>query len=253
MQSPIQMLWVDGPLSNLEQLSIASCIANGHPVHLYTYGKVSNIVAGTIVMDARQVLSDDQRFTVDAGIGYGSLAPFSNRFRYKLLFERGGIWCDTDVVLLKPLSFAAEMECFFATEYDAPEQGSDKLTVKATNCAMQIPPGNDLMRDCYDAAMTTNTEWGATGIKVLREQLGRHKLDQYLLRPNVICPVPHWDIAKVLAGLFTLPAESHAIHFYNEILRRNFFDKNGTYDPHCIYERLKTYYLGKTNSSNSCV
>ena len=249
---PIQMLWIDGPLSNLERLAIASCIRNGHPVHLYTYGSPGNAPAGTTILDAGEILAYDPDSSVRGSSGYGSLAPFSNRFRYKLLFERGGIWCDTDVVLLKPLTFAAEMEHFFATEFDVEQAGSDKLAIRASSCAMRVPAGSELMKECYEEAMAINPNhagWGATGIQVLRKQLERRQLGESLLHPNVICPVPFWDIAKLLTGLHTLPAESHAIHFYNEMLRRNFFDKNGTYEPHCVYERLKAYYLGQAGTA----
>jgi len=41
-----------------------------------------------------------------------------------------------------------------------------------------------------------------------------------------------------------LPANAHAVHFYNEIWRRNFLDKNADYDPLSLFERLKAHYLG---------
>lgn len=242
----IQMLWVGGPLSTLERLSITSCLANGHPVHLYTYAPLENVPAGTQLMDANEIMPCDPVMGARSGVGFGSMAPFSNRFRYKLLLERGGIWCDTDIVLVKPLTFANDLECFVATELDVPNPGEDRPNVKATNCAMQVPAGSALMRDCYAASIAVSPEkakWGATGVLALREQLERNPTGHTLLHPHIFCPVPYWDVVKLLTGIHTLPAESYGIHFYNEMLRRNFFDKNGTYEPHCIYERLKRFHL----------
>ena len=39
----------------------------------------------------------------------GSLAAFSNLFRYKLLLERGGWWVDTDVICLRPFRVRDEL------------------------------------------------------------------------------------------------------------------------------------------------
>ena len=41
----IQMLWVSGPLSTLERLSIVSHLQNGHPVRLFSYEPIPNLPA----------------------------------------------------------------------------------------------------------------------------------------------------------------------------------------------------------------
>src|SRR3982751_587646 len=105
---PIQMLWIGPRLSAMERLSIASFLAHGHPVRLYTYGDVDAIPAGVDHRDGREVLPAASVFTYADGFGKGSYAGFANMFRYKLLLDHGGIWCDTDVVCLKPFDFAAQ-------------------------------------------------------------------------------------------------------------------------------------------------
>lgn len=243
---PIQMLWLGGPLSTLERLSISSFLKNGHAVHLYGYGDIDDAPAGTTLCDAGSIIAQAEMRAIVAGERYGSWAPFSNIFRYKLLHERGGIWCDTDVVCVKPLDFAAGTDYFFATEFAHSPQGGQQRAI-ATTCAMRTPPGCALMKECFDAACAVDLRsagWGASGVIMLREKLPRYQLEHTLLQPNAFCPVSSWGFTALLSGLHTLPFDTCAIHFYNEMWRRNFFDKDARYEPFSVYERLKAHYLG---------
>ena len=88
----VQGLWVGDRLSTMEQLSIRSFLAHGHEYHLYVYGSVDNVPAGTRVMDARDIHPEPWDFQ--------SCAIFADYFRYKLLLDRGGWWADLDAVCL---------------------------------------------------------------------------------------------------------------------------------------------------------
>src|SRR4051812_10885773 len=90
----INGLWI-GQLSPLEQLCIRSFIVQGHPYHLYTYDALDNVPAGVTLQDAGQILPKSLIFRNQLGKGKGSVAAFSDLFRYKLLLERGGWWVDT--------------------------------------------------------------------------------------------------------------------------------------------------------------
>jgi hypothetical protein len=247
----VQMLWVEGPLSQLERLSIASFLAHGYAVHLYTYGIDGEVPRGTTLMDAGEIVAPSERFSLSQADGFGSVAPFSNRFRYKLLYERGGIWCDSDIVLLKPLGFLSGQDYWFASEYWIEDGEKKRMTAKVASCFLKAPRGSEAMRECYERALATDVgsaEWGATGAKLVADVVSRRRLGDSVLEPNVICPVACWDFTKLLSGMHTLPSDAYAIHFYNEMLRRNFFDKDAAYEPLCIYERLKAHYLKRTGS-----
>lgn len=96
----IGMLWVDGPLSFLEQLCIKSYIDRGQHVRLYTYGDVTNIPDGVEQRDAREILPDED-FVVHARTN--SPAPHSDKFRYRMLAQETDlIWADTDAYCLRP-------------------------------------------------------------------------------------------------------------------------------------------------------
>jgi hypothetical protein len=110
------MLWIGRSLSNLERLAMASFLANGHPVHLYAYSHIDRVPHGVTRLDANEILPESSVFTYADGFGKGSPSAFSNRFRYKLLLERGGIYADADIVCLQPLAFAQSMPYVIASD-----------------------------------------------------------------------------------------------------------------------------------------
>ncbi len=99
----IQMFWHGPPLSRVERLSLASFVRNGHPVHLYAYDEIAGVPSGVTLRDAAEILP---RTAIFRHRRTQSLAPFADWFRYRLLFERGGIWADTDMVCLQAFEYA---------------------------------------------------------------------------------------------------------------------------------------------------
>ncbi len=79
MPELIQMLWIGPRLSAMERLSIASFLAIGHAVRLYSYGDVEGIPPGVEHHDAREVLPAGSVFTYAEGFGKGSYAPPNSR------------------------------------------------------------------------------------------------------------------------------------------------------------------------------
>ena len=59
------------------------------------------------LQDAAQILPRSHIFHNQRGKGKGSLAGFSDLFRYKLLLDRGGWWVDADIFCLRPFVFEA--------------------------------------------------------------------------------------------------------------------------------------------------
>jgi hypothetical protein len=96
-----------------------------------------------------------------------SLAPFADWFRYRLLFERGGIWADTDVVCLKPFDYAQPR--VFAWQDD------DHIN----NAVIGLPAGDPLASWMAEACEHPN-RWLAYddfGVRL-------HKLQRRLLQGN---------------------------------------------------------------------
>lgn len=110
----IVMLWVEGPLSYMEQLCAVSFRDAGHPVTLYHYGPVENVPDGIALADANDILRPESVITHRRT---GSPAPLADKFRYHLLKQRAGvIWADTDAYCVRPFETATGY--FFGWESD---------------------------------------------------------------------------------------------------------------------------------------
>ena len=109
---PIQALWVGNSLSPIEQLSIKSFLALGHPYHLYTYEDIANVPEGTTIKDANKIISFSKFFLCP----HRKYTPFSDWFRWELLNKQGGYWMDTDMIALKPVIFDEEFIISFQNQ-----------------------------------------------------------------------------------------------------------------------------------------
>ncbi|MDP1611098.1 MAG: glycosyltransferase [Sulfuritalea sp.] len=249
----IQMLWVRGALSKLEQLSIVSHLQNGHPVRLFSYAAIPNLPKGTVWEDARAILPESEVFTNPSAVSHGNLSTFSNFFRYHLLLQRGGIWSDCDSVCLKPLAFAADMDYFFATERQ-PEQADGQSPIQVQTGVFKAPAGSAVVARALEIAQATDlmaAPWASTGPRAMHQSVAELDLGRFVLAPEVFCPIGWWQVPALISGLTMLPANAFAVHFYNEIWRRNFFDKNADYDALSLFERLKARYLGREEDTHA--
>ena len=94
---PVQSLWIGPRLSTMERLAVSSFLANGHDFLLYVYDEPEGVPAGATILDASRILPASRIFRYKES---GSLAGFSNFFRYRMLLETGGWWVDMDTVCL---------------------------------------------------------------------------------------------------------------------------------------------------------
>ena len=240
MNEIIQSLWIGDTLSTMEQLSMNSFIKNGHEYHLYTYDTVRNIPDGVIVKDGNDILPKDSIFTYKHGDGKGSVSAFSNVFRYKLLYDKGGYWVDTDVVCLKKWDFGKEY--VFASEKD-----SDRI--KITSCVIKTPKQNQFAKYCYERCSEidlNNVIWGQIGPTLVGEGVSHLGLDRYVVDTSVFCPIKWFEANKSLDPSYNsdlLMKKNYAIHMWHEVWRRNGADKDAQFHPDCLYEKLKKEYL----------
>lgn len=232
----IQGLWIGTELSLMEQLSIASFLANGHDYHLYVYDDLKQIPGGTTVKDANEILPSAKIFRYT---GRPSYAGFSNFFRYKLLLERGGWWADTDTVCLKRLDFSEEFVL------------SSEISkgIEVVNCGViKSPAGSDAMKYAWSVCQAKDPKklvWGETGPRLMAETVSKFSLEQFKQPHRVFCPLGFFDWKKILEPDFdeSLIAGSYAVHLWNEKWREAAQDKNARYPQASLYEQLKRRYL----------
>lgn len=254
MQTPlatVSMLWIEGRLSTLETLSIRSFLQCGHPVDLYTYDPGLIAPQGVRLCDANLIVPGDQRFRSATAVGKGSWGPFSDLFRFSLLQQRGGIWCDTDIICLKPLDFVAQ-GTYFASEHVLTQGPNGAATHPApTTCFIAAPLGEPLIAECLrrTAAIGRHqANWADSGPGVVQAVIGEAQRLDCVLQPDIFCSVPHWDVQRLIHGFHTINPVAYGLHLWNEVWRWNFLDKDMTYEPLSILERLKRHYLTDRNA-----
>jgi len=229
----VQSLWIGTRLSVMEQLAIRSFLDHGHPFHLYTYGDVENVPAGTVVRPGTEILPEQEIFCYQSGYGKGSFSAFSNCFRYKLLLERGGWWADMDAVCLRPLDFPDE----HVTGYEREPLGEWHVAAGL----VKAPAGSPLIEYCWEHARTAdpaNLRWGQIGPRLVAEAVAAVDAPVRILDPPAFYPINHWQTWRLIRGR-KLPKNSYSIHLWNSQWRREGFSPDAVYDPRSIYEQLK--------------
>ena len=238
----IHSLWIGEYLSIMERLSIVSHLKVGHEYHLWTYAPLE-VPEGVILEDGNEILPEPDIFCYSGPSeeGGGSVSAFSNWFRYKLLLERGGWWCDTDVVALKPFNF--NQEYVIASERPRPWREDEP---SATTCVIKSPAGSKLMQYCWESCQSIGKDvsWGVVGPKLLTESVSENHLSDAVVPSWVFCPLDWWQYEEVF--LDTPVGKSYAVHLWNEMWRRDGIDKDATFDDICLYERLKNAIFSNT-------
>jgi hypothetical protein len=82
------------------QACLRSWVDYGHSIDVYTYDPALQLPPGVGRKDAGEILPSSAVYTYRTGMGRGSVAAFSNEFRYRLCQARSVIWVDTDVLCL---------------------------------------------------------------------------------------------------------------------------------------------------------
>jgi len=256
------MFWHGAPLSRMERLSMVSFLTHGHPLDLYVYEEPGAVPAGVRLRDAQQLLS---RSLIFHDRHTGSLAPFADWFRYRLLLERGGLWADADVVCLRPLTCSGPLVFGWA---------DDKLVnnavlgmrsghpLAAWMCAVCESPNRalpydgpamrlrKLKRRLLSGDRRGQVGWGEFGPKGLtRAAAHLGYLDQ--ARPErdfypVRCPAWHTLFEDTERSRSVSLEGSYCVHLWNEMTRRQpGFARDGRFPSASPFERLCRRYLGE--------
>jgi hypothetical protein len=255
----IQMFWHGPPLSRIERLSLASFVRNGHPVHLYVYEEPVGVPPGVRIIDAAEILPRTALFRHRRT---QSFALFADWFRYRLLFERGGIWADTDMVCLRsldypsPVVFAWQDETYLNNAVLGLPAGDPLAEWLATCCEHpnRFVPYDSLqirlkkLKRRLRGNRREDVRWGENGPYGLTSA-ARHL--GYTDRA-----LPRWHFYPIRLEdhrvLFESPAESgvtwsdsRAVHLWNQVIEDGgVLDKNARFPADSPFEQLWTRYIG---------
>jgi hypothetical protein len=205
-------LWIGNVLSRLELLTMSSFLAHGHEFHLWTYSElVTPIPSAVIIRNADEILPRQmvyRRMKIDeeTGVGRGSFAGFSDIFRYKLLYEKGGYWADMDITCLKPLDFS---EPYVFRPHRVGVVGN----------LMKCPAKSTLMRLTFERAQRDIDCGWHFGNRALSDTVTELGLNHYI-RPD-ICNADMWFdcIQSLVEEDRPIPPGLYVIHWMNEFWR----------------------------------
>ncbi len=256
-----QFLWVGPGLSPLESLCLRSFLDVGYEVHLYAYTPLDAVPDGVVVMDAGEIIPENDQFFGPHTCN-GKYANFSDRFRYYLLFNKGGWWFDTDHVALKLLPEPTDL--LIASQWEG-ERGE-----YATPGALWCKTGDSRMEWLKNRCDEILGKGGEREYIALGPKLVNELVETFSLQANVapwweFNSYPYWyvrrlayltngewliDKARFLVHLVRQASNRHyraayvrrksrTIHLANEIWRAEGIDKSLMYHSRCIYGKLQ--------------
>lgn len=165
---------------------------------IYTYGELKPGLGMDIsdvkVLDANTIMERDKWFSVDYGPLHG-FAFFANMFRYQLLYQHGGWWIDTDIILLADPS----RDILDTTRIAyAHERTSSKGLRRMNNAYLySAEPGHEFFKDAIESTQKVFDElergadvpqWGTVGpllITKLHDKYKHHKDVQELSKNTI--------------------------------------------------------------------
>lgn len=252
MSQIIQSLWIGGSLSKMEKLCLKSFADNNHIVHLYTYGKVSNVPSNVQIKDGNTIVPEEEIFTYKNG----SHSAFSNYFRFNLLYKKGGYWVDADLLCTKPFKLDAEIVI-------AGEPDRSYKNTHPTSFMLKFPAGSEIAKEGVRVQkehkkliLDGKMEWGS-GPATIKHLVEKFDLSKYVLPWNHTCTcfyehfttlttpeTKQWNphiCGNAIDNVNDLPQENICIHLWNERWRRmsRQFSKNKTYHKDSLYEYFK--------------
>lgn len=211
-----QSFWFGDQISPYQKLAMKSFVDHRHDYALYTY-QPFDVPAGVELRDANEILPESRVFFYGerAGAGRGSVAAFSNLFRYQMLYRLGGWWVDADVICLSDT--VPSDPIFFGWEYEH----------LIGNAILKFPAQHAFTKELHDLAENAGSdfEWGAVGPQLItRLAMERGLLD--LVTPQPIAyPVQSMDALQLLmpdrrSEVSERISGKPFLHLWNEILRR---------------------------------
>lgn len=239
---PISTFW-HGPMSDMEILCLKSWSGHGHPVHLYSYQDLSGLPIGVEVMDARDIVPEDEFFVYDGPTPKTAtktafeMMPFADLFRFRLLRMNGGLWLDLDIILIKPIPAELFDLEFFCSSERTLQAGAYKSTalykpnIGAIYCR---EPESDLMIELTNDRRPPKDAW--QGMKRFQRWLCRLDMTKGVIPPSVFCDMNWWDVKSIrvtvsdteilppkwgCAGTpIRWPAEAVGVHLWRGLLRK---------------------------------
>lgn len=225
----IFMFW-KGPVSVYEQACMRSFVLQGFELLVFTYDLKTKFPEGVQGCDAREILPEEMSTAYTQGGQKSSLASFSNRFRYKLLSEAGGIWADADILCLKPPQDLQQLLVPHAHQLIVARQDTQKINT----AFMAAPVGHSLVQSLLQDVEQQGfviEKWGMIGPDLLTKHVNQNPESTHIMAADTFYPIHYLEFAKLILPEYTAECEqlckqSFGLHLWNEMFRNLGMPKN---------------------------
>ena len=200
----VQSLWIGKKLSELEILSIKSFISQGHVFHLYVYDRIENIpeIDNLVIKDGNTILDRKEIFTFDDE----NFLPFSDIFRYKMLYLNGGYWVDLDMICLKKLDFNEDY--VFSSERTIQKgQYRNRTKTEISNIGILKSPINsqfykEIFESCVEYRNRKKKHNNLEFMVLMRKYIEKYNLNRYIKSYKLFCPLDWWHTKDAFNGTY---------------------------------------------------
>lgn len=253
----VQSLWVGNPLTDIETYCIRSFQNAGHEFHLYTYGNVENIPKGVVIKDGNEIMPEKELFQLKS-----TFLPFSDIFRYKMLYEKGGYWVDMDLICIKKLNFK---EPYVFSSERTIQKGAYKIVdfkYVPNIGVLKAPPKSEFYKTLYEKCIAyehkkTNKD-KIKYMRILRDHIRNYNYSKYVKTADYFCHLDWWYAKDAFLPLthykekYGVKGKSimsmfngknvYTIHFWRDLITKKYkLDTNDKYDPNCLWELMKNF------------
>ena len=138
----VNSFWHGERLTTLERLCISSFLQNGIGYNLYVYEEPAGLPDHLTLRDAAEIVPRTRLFRYPAGsFNAGSVAGFSDLFRYSLIHLFGCCWVDTDHLLRELLRPGRRGGVLSGSDQDEGEAGCFRILQNASQerCHAALP------------------------------------------------------------------------------------------------------------------
>jgi hypothetical protein len=247
----VQSLWVGSRLSRMENYSIKSFLVLGYEYHLYTYEKVKNVPKGVKLKNGNDIMPKNEIFNMKS-----TYLPFSDIWRYKMLYEKGNYWVDLDMIAIKPFDFKEEY--VFSSERTIQEGAYKSAAPLVPNIGiLKAPKGSEFFLEAYNKCLEFNNKNKNDDklkyMKMLRKLIIQRNMGKWVKEPKLFCNLDWWhareafevhDRYKRKYGVIAPTINSHfsgpyTVHFWRDRVTKKYkLDLDKVYDPKCLWEMM---------------
>lgn len=248
MTRKLASFWVDAPLGPIEQVSALSFLDVGHDLIVYSTGPLDGLPPGVELRDANEILSTAN---IVKHRRTGSVALYSDLFRYALLNRTGHIWVDLDIVALRP--FPDDLEYLVGYESENEVNGAVLRLPKNSAALAKLSQYNAQTRGyppflkgfrrfrymlkSFGMGMhISDWPWGSIGPRGLTHFLVETSEIEQALPVETFYPIPFQQADRFARPhdltFESFAQETFAVHLWGKALREHIQEKHRGAVPH---------------------